>query len=79
MVFVDLRVLLVPSVLPLIFRSGLVEELDLEDFLNFPWRPLLFLVRAFYFLDIRLGNFNNENYYIALIYKLLVDSHCINL
>lgn len=47
-----LRELLVPSTLPLIFLSGLVELLDLLPFLNFPCKALLFLVKPFYFLDI---------------------------
>lgn len=52
MVLVDLRELFCPSVFPLIFLSGLVEELDLVCFLYLEWRFLLFLERPFYFLDI---------------------------
>lgn len=81
MVLVDLRELFLPSVFPLIFLSGLVDELDLLCLLNLLWRPLLFRVRAFYFLDI-LSYTSTINYYRSklsiLSYKVSNEISKIN-
>lgn len=50
--FLDLKELFFPSVFPLIFLSGLVDELDFPYFLNLLCRSLLFLFKPFYFFDI---------------------------
>lgn len=71
MVLVDLRELFLPSVFPLIFLSGLVDELDLVCLLNLLWSPLLFRVRAFYFLDI-LSYTSTINYYRIEIKYIII-------